>query len=220
MITVLAADWPSITFWYSFRAPYSQLAIDRVFTIRCVAKAWGVSVQCKPVLPMVMRGLTVGSMKGGYIDIQPDAAHEAAACGFKWELFRDPVDDATRRAFSLWPLVQAEGKEESFLRAFSVSVYTEGIEAAGDRGMKIIAERAGLEWSDCAPILAANGGVGDTAWEVMVEENLKEMLTTKALWGVPTCSFAFGKWSAWGQDRLRALENAVVGELTKTNSAL
>ena len=92
-----------------------------------------------------------------------------------------PVGDATRRAFSLWPLVQAEGKEEGFLRAFSVAVYTEGVEAAGDRGMKIIAERAGLDWSECAPILAANGGVGDTAWEVMAEVNLQEMLS-KGLW--------------------------------------
>ena len=50
--------------YYSFRSPYSQLAVDRIYK---VGKAWNIEVQTKPVLPMVMRGLSVKPVKAFYI---------------------------------------------------------------------------------------------------------------------------------------------------------
>lgn len=40
-----------IVMYYSFRSPYSQLAVDRIYKL---GKAWGIKVQTKPVLPMVV----------------------------------------------------------------------------------------------------------------------------------------------------------------------
>lgn len=41
-----------LVMYYSFRSPYSQLAIERFYD---VARAWGVNPVIKPVLPMVIR---------------------------------------------------------------------------------------------------------------------------------------------------------------------
>ena len=44
-----------IVLYYSFRSPYSQLAVDRIYTL---SKVWGVQVHVKPVLPMVVSCLS------------------------------------------------------------------------------------------------------------------------------------------------------------------
>ena len=40
-----------IVMYYSFRSPYSQLAVDRIYNL---GKSWGIEVETKPVLPMVV----------------------------------------------------------------------------------------------------------------------------------------------------------------------
>ena len=67
-----------IVMYYSFRSPYSQLAVDRIYKL---GNAWGIPVQIKPVLPMVMR-VPVKRKKGFYI--MSDAMREAYEIGFPW----------------------------------------------------------------------------------------------------------------------------------------
>ena len=56
-----------------------------------------------------------------------------------------------------------------------------------------------------SPTKQADGG---DAWWLPKEAENSAAMAARGLWGVP--SFTYGKdWSAWGQDRLRALEMAV-----------
>ena len=145
-------------------------------------------------------------------------------------MMRDPVGEPTRRAFRLWPLVQVatlphclatlcalrlgrsvqrEHKEEQFLKAFSRAVYTQGVDAGSDGGMREIVERAGIAWPKAKSLLDA-GSSGDEAWRQMVDAH-ESSLQALGLWGVPC--FAYGpKVALWGADRLRILEDAIAAD--------
>jgi 2-hydroxychromene-2-carboxylate isomerase len=79
-------------------------------------------------------------------------------------------------------------------------VWAEGLDAGSDSGLKKIAERAGLDWSEVCTALQNN------EWRLVAENNRKDMLAM-GLWGVP--SFKLGDTVVWGQDRLPALEMAL-----------
>lgn len=110
-------------------------------------------------------------------------------------------------------------KEEEFLRAFSVAVWAESIDAATDAGMKKIVERAGLDWDVAKRHLQVNNGLGNDNWRDYESQNQKEMLSL-GVWGVP--SFTYGRDNVfWGQDRIRALEDSIVEDVCgDTNKVL
>ncbi|HVK99318.1 MAG TPA: DsbA family protein, partial [Dongiaceae bacterium] len=64
-----------------------------------------------------------------------------------------------------------------------------------------MAERAGLEWE------AAQARLEDESWREQVQKH-REELESLGLWGVP--AFRYGNLVLWGQDRLWALEKAVL----------
>ena len=63
------------------------------------------------------------------------------------------------------------------------------------------AERAGLSWPD------AQQALQDEAWRQTAEANRRDMLDL-GLWGVP--SFHVADTAVWGQDRLWAIEHALL----------
>ncbi len=123
----------------------------------------------------------------------------------------DPVGAAALRVFALWfAIVQGAGivTQEAFLRSYSRGVYCEGIDAATDSGLRTIVERAGVDWGRCAEVLGPDGLGDRAAWQPLETKN-REALDSLGLWGVP--SFSYGEhFCCWGQDRLRALETAVL----------
>jgi 2-hydroxychromene-2-carboxylate isomerase len=76
-----------------------------------------------------------------------------------------------------------------------------GIDAGSDRGLRRIAERAGLSWTE------ARSAMKDEAWRRTAEANRVEMLGL-GLWGVP--SFRVRDTAVWGQDRLWAVQQALL----------
>ena len=68
----------------------------------------------------------------------------------------------------------------------------EAIDVSTDKGMRVVAERAGLFW----PELKA--GIKDEAWRHEAEKN-RQLLSETGLWGVPTMKL--GDQAFWGQDR-------------------
>ena len=80
-------------------------------------------------------------------------------------------------------------------------VWSEGIDAGSDSGLRKIAERAGINWADAQDALA------DESWRQRAEANRQAMFEL-GLWGVP--SFQFGDITTWGQDRLWVIEQALL----------
>lgn len=189
------ADAPPIDFFFSLRSPYSAIVAPRVFEL---GRQTGAPVRLRYVLPMVMRGLPVPREKRMYISL--DAAREAHLRHTPFGRINDPVGRPVERGLSLMPLAERLGKGPSYVLSFMHGVWAEGIDAGSDRGLRRIAERAGLRWDDA---LAA---MQDPAWRQTAEANRVEMLSL-GLWGVPT--FRVRDTAVWGQDRLWAVQRAL-----------
>ena len=177
----------------SYRSPYSYLVAERVFNL---AKAYGAELNLAFVLPMVMRGLVVPKTKRRYITF--DAAREARRLGVPFGKVADPVGEPVERAYSILPWAIEEGKGEAFTLSFMRAVWSEGVDAGSDAGLKKITERAGLDW-DYAKSL-----IGTDDWRDTAEQN-RQILLGMGQWGVP--SFRIGEVSTWGNDRLWVIED-------------
>ena len=191
----LAPSGGAIDFFLSFRSPYTWIAATRV---KALADAYGLGLRLRFVLPMVMRGLPVPPAKRTYITL--DAAREARRNGVPFGRVADPVGRPVERGYSLLPWAIGQGRGHEYCVAFMRAVWSEGVDAGSDAGMRRIVEAAGLDWA------VARQLIGNDAWRPEAEVNRRELLGL-GLWGVPC--FAYNGVSAWGQDRLWVIESAI-----------
>ncbi len=194
---IALASPPPIDFFFSLRSPYSAIVAPRVFEL---GRLTGAPVRLRYVLPMVMRGLAVPRSKRMYI--VHDVAREAFERGIPFGRLNDPLGKPTERGLALVAHADRAGTEtgQRFVESFMRGVWAEGIDAGSDRGLRTLAERAGLTWDD------ARAALKDESWRATAEENRREMFEL-GLWGVP--SFHVRDLSTWGQDRLWAVEAEV-----------
>lgn len=204
--TSVALDEPPvIDFFLSLRSPYSAIVTPRVFRL---GERTGAPVRLRYVLPMVMRGLPVTREKRLYI--MHDAAREAHLRGIPFGRINDPLGRPTERGLALIPLAERNGLGQAYLLSFMRGVWSEGLDAGSDRGLRRIAERAGLSWAD------TQAALHDAGWRAVAEANRSEMFAL-GLWGVP--SLRVGDCAVWGQDRLWAIEQALLSGRTATRLA-
>jgi len=184
----------TLEFYPSLRSPYSAIAFDR--TIKLVEDS-GVKMEMRPVLPMVMRGVSVTRQKGMYI--VTDTAREGRTLGVRFGNAYDPIGDPVRRAFSLFPWSREKGKSIEFFSAFIKAAFFEAINTNTDAGQRWVVEKAGLSWQEAQSV------IDNKDWEEELEENRLAMLGF-GCWGVPSYRLVDSKdevvLSVWGQDRL------------------
>jgi 2-hydroxychromene-2-carboxylate isomerase len=184
----------TLEIYASLRSPYTSVIFDRAVRL---AQETGVKMLMRPVLPMVMRGVSVTRQKGMYIFT--DAAREAAALGLGWGKFYDPIGNPVRNAYSLYPWARERGKGTELLSSFMHAAFFEGVNTNNDRGMRTVVENAGLSWDEAKPIM------GNAEWEDELEANRLAMYGF-GCWGVPSFRLldSEGKQvlGLWGQDRL------------------
>ena len=189
----------SIDFFFSFRSPYSAISAAKIFHW---AHQAGVNIKLRYVLPMVMRGLPVPAEKRKYIIL--DAAREAYVQGVPFGRLNDPVGKPTERGLALMPFAEMHNLAEDYVMSFMQGVWSEGLDAGLDSHLKIIVERAGLNWTAAKDILRSQSN--EAHWRAIAEEN-RQALFALGLWGVP--SFRYENTSAWGQDRFWVIEDAL-----------
>ena len=182
-----------LDFFFSLRSPYSAIVAQRVFEL---GRRSGAEVRLRYLLPMVMRGLPVPRNKRRYI--AEDAAREAFIRGIPFGRLNDPVGRPTERGLALIPFAERAGLGQAYVLSFLRGVWSEGIDAGNQRGLRKIVERAGLEWQ------GALAALQDEGWRANAEQNRAELFEL-GLWGVP--SFRVGAVAAWGQDRLWVVED-------------
>lgn len=179
----------------SLRSPYSAICFDAVCAL---ADRAGVELVLKPVLPMVMRGVTLTRTKGAYI--MSDCAREAKALSkVGFGNFYDPIGEGVIRGFSIYPLAIQQGLQREYLKSFMDGAFCEGINSLSNRGLKKICERAGLHWKEAETYLDKPG------WGDALEQNRQDMYSWGS-WGVPSFRLISPEGQviaqAWGQDRL------------------
>lgn len=183
-----------IELFFSFRSPYSALALERAWAL---ADAAGRTVVVRPVPPMVRRGLKVPLAKRMYM--VRDAAREARRLGEPFGRICDPLP-AWRRGAALWWAGRRTGDEREALRAWTRGVWSEGVDALTDRGLRRLASTAGVPWSD------VHHALDDPTVDAAMTRNAGA-LGDHELWGVP--SFVAGQLVFWGQDHLWLLAEAL-----------
>lgn len=197
--TALASGHPaaatSLEVFFSIRSPYSYLGLERAIQL---ADAWNIPLRLRPVLPMLMRGQSVPDAKKWYIF--HDTKREANKLGIPYGFVADPLGPGVERCYALFEHARFEGREIDYIRTYARAVNAEGIRSETDAGLKLIVERAGLDWQKAKTLL------NDESWRDWAEDNRQAMYEC-GLWGVP--SFRYGAVSCWGQDRLWVIEEAI-----------
>ncbi len=182
-----ASELPPLEIFFSFRSPYSYLAVERV---RAIASSFGIEFRIRLVLPMVMRGMQVPLAKGKYIAF--DAGREARRLGVPFGRFVDPVGEGIERCMAAAQAAQAENRHAEFVIEAGRAVFARGINVASEKGLRKVTAKAALFWPSVADKL------GRDDWRPAVEAARQEMVDAGS-WGVPT--LRIGDWVTWGQDR-------------------
>lgn len=182
-----ADQLPPLELFFSYRSPYSYLALPRALRI---AESFGLELRLRPVLPMVMRGLAVPPDKLRYIVL--DANRCARRAGIPFGLIGDPVGKAAERCIALTFFAEREGRACEFALKAATAIWSRGRDLAMDRPLRRVVEAAGLDWQK------AREALENDDWRKQAEAN-RAAMTAMGLWGVP--SWRIGEVALWGQDR-------------------
>lgn len=190
-----------LEYFPSLRSPYTAVGHQRVLDL--IARS-GVTVHLRPVMPMLMRGVTAPRAKQRHIIT--DAGREGRAHGAPLGRIVDPFGEPVKQAFALFPAAVALEKGMDFVTAYLRAAWVDGVDITSAEGLQEVARRAGISWSD---LQDARQG---TDWASVLDGNLNEMLSA-GLWGVPSFRVSGGRveqpaaW--WGQDRIWRVENEI-----------
>lgn len=185
-----------LDFYFSFRSPYSYLALERTFKL---AEHYRVPLNIKPILPMVMRGLPVPKNKRMYIFL--DSKREAEKNGVPFGKACDPLGAGVERCMAIYDYAKNQNKEQDYLLSIAKGIWSEGVDVATDAGLAKLVTRAGLDWP------MAKSYLKNEDWRDWAEQNRKNMIAL-GIWGVPTYQYA--DLAVWGQDRFWAIENKIL----------
>jgi len=184
-----------VDYYFSFRSPYSYLSGPRAFAL---PERYEIVVAFHGVIPMAMRNQAVPREKA--LHTLRDVAREARRLGMPFGPVYDPLGDGATRCLAVSEHALDVGREREFTLSASRGIWAEAIDVAKDRGLRMVCERAGLEWSACQKALT------DPAIKARVDANTAE-LAELGHWGVPV--FAFAGELFWGQDRIEDLERTL-----------
>jgi 2-hydroxychromene-2-carboxylate isomerase len=94
----------------------------------------------------------------------------------------------------------AVGREREFVLEAGRAIWSEATDVSRDPGLRVVCERAGLSWDDCAV------AIDNELLLTRVQANT-EALVRLGHWGVPV--FVFETEMFWGQDRIGDLESTL-----------
>jgi len=184
----------NLTYFPSLNSPYTHISTQRV---KEMANNPSVNLITKPVLPMLMRGMTIPTYKGKYII--SDAAREGRKYNHEIKSIYSPIGLPARKAYSLFPSIDKAGKGFEYITELLNASFQDGINIGDDDYLQNLVCKLGLDWDELKHTFKSH------AWKKDLNNNLKEMYEGNC-WGVPSFKITNEDGSdpfyAWGQDRL------------------
>lgn len=187
----LSAKPLACDFWFSFRSPYSYLALEQ---IEGVLAPYGVPLTLRQVAPLVTRGVPVPTVKRMYI--VRDAKREADRLGIPFGELCDPLGPGITNCLAIQHFANQRGAGLAFAKSAMRGIWSEARDVADYVDLRFIVERAQLPWDEAKAVIDSPDG------PKAAHENAAD-LNGIGLWGVP--AFRVGDYVAWGQDRLPVL---------------
>ena len=190
-----------LSYYPSLNSPYTYVSAKRVRELR---EDYPINLITKPVLPMLMRNMTIPAFKGKYII--SDAAREGRKNDYAMGKIYSPIGKPARRAYSLFPIVDEAGKGFEYIDDLLYASIHEGINIGEEDYLKSLIDKLELNWSEIKKSL------GTKQWKKVLDDNLKDMYEGNC-WGVPsfkiTDSDGSNPYYVWGQDRMWLLKEEI-----------
>jgi 2-hydroxychromene-2-carboxylate isomerase len=191
----------NLTYFPSLNSPYTHISTQRVQEL---ANNPSVNLITKPVLPMLMRGMTIPTYKGKYII--SDAAREGRKYNHEIKSIYSPIGSPARKAYSLFPSIDKAGKGFEYITELLNASFQDGINIGDDDFLQNLVCKLGLEWNEIKKTFKSN------SWKKDLDSNLQEMYEGNC-WGVPSFKITNEDGSdpfyAWGQDRMWLIKEEI-----------
>lgn len=183
----------TLTFYFSFRSPYSYLASEMLCSL---VQTYDLNLVLKPILPMVMRGLPVVHLKRKAL--LHDALREAVHLQIPMGRISDPLGRGVKNALGVVCALEDPKLAIAFMHNTFRAIWAEGVEIATYKGLLKVAQKSNIDTE------MLNNALNISSWKSTVEKNRLE-LRDLGLWGVPC--FQLGNFVVWGQDRVWLLRD-------------
>ena len=191
----------NLTYFPSLNSPYTHISTQRVQEL---ANNPSINLITKPVLPMLMRGMTIPNYKGKYII--SDAAREGRKYNHEIKSIYSPIGSPARKAYSLFPSIDKAGKGFEYITELLNASFQDGINIGDDDYLQNLVCKLGLEWHEIKKTFKSH------SWKKDLDNNLKEMYEGNC-WGVPSFKITNEDGSdpfyAWGQDRIWLIKEEI-----------
>ena len=191
----------NLTYFPSLNSPYTHISTQRVQEL---ANNPSVNLITKPVLPMLMRGMTIPTYNGKYII--SDAAREGRKYNHEIKSIYSPIGSPARKAYSLFPSIDKAGKGFEYITELLNASFQDGINIGDDDYLQNLVCKLGLEWHEIKKTFKSH------SWKKDLDNNLKEMYEGNC-WGVPSFKITNEDGSdpfyAWGQDRIWLIKEEI-----------
>jgi 2-hydroxychromene-2-carboxylate isomerase len=184
-----------LTVYLSLRSPYSYLGWIKA---KNLAKKYGLVLQVKPVLPLMMQGAKLSKNKVKYIYL--DVLRHCELYQLPFNKFSDPLGKGVLNCYQLFLYAAEHNLTVEFFDTMFAAVYDKGLDLANPDIVKNLCLTIGIDYDSALAFDAQN------PWLTQVQQNLDE-LKAYNLWGVPT--FKYEDTVVWGQDRINLIEQAI-----------
>ena len=194
-----------LEFYPSLNSPYTAASFERIKELK---EKYPIEIVTRPVLPMLMRNMTIPRFKAKYII--SDSAREARKYGVPFGKIKSPLGKPAEKAYSLFPWVDEEKQGFEYIYRLMKSSFRKSEDIGKKTYLKKLIEDLGLNWAEAEKYLNSND------WKEILEKNRLIMYEGYS-WGVPTFRIVDGEenFTTWGQDRIWLVEDEIIKRLNQ-----
>ena len=192
-----------LEFYPSLNSPYTSISLERV---KLIQSTYPIKIITKPVLPMLMRNMTIPRYKARYIF--RDTAREAKKYEVPFGKVISPLGKPAERAYSLFPWIDEQGQGFEYICRLMISAFRKAEDIGINSYLKELVEDLGLDWQEAQEHLDTD------KWRDELEKNRLTMYEGDS-WGVPSFRLVDGDktFTTWGQDRIWLIEEEIIKRL-------
>ncbi len=205
--TQLSSEKKVNLFYYpSLNSPYTFISAKRV---RKIKDEYPINLITQPVLPMLMRMMTIPDFQARYII--SDAAREGRKHGHEIKSIYSPIGKPARKSYSLFPIINEAGKGFEYIDALLKASFQDGINIGDETFLERLVIKLGLDWS------VIKKDLNTKHWKKVLNNNLQDMYAGNC-WGVPSFKVTDldgnNPFYVWGQDRMWLIKEEIAKRLS------
>ena len=195
----------NLYYYPSLNSPYTFVSTKRVRQMR---EDYPINLITKPVLPMLMRMMTIPGFKAKYII--SDAAREGRMHNHEMKSIYSPIGKPARKSYSLFPIIDEAGKGFEYIETLLKASFQDGINIGDESYLQNVVTDLGLDWQ------VIKKDLNTKRWKKILNDNVEDMYAGNC-WGVPSFKITDqdggNPFYVWGQDRMWLLKEEIFKRL-------